>query len=137
LGNKAADADFSRAVNERRLSDSKITTTTQAIELQVRNALTQLQVTAARVDTAKVTLDLAKRTLEAEQAKFDLGTSILKFVLEDQTDVATDQTAELQAEVNYTKALIDLDSAMGITLKRSNVDLIKTLGPGVRDLKTD
>jgi len=127
LSNKAAEADFSRAVNERKLSSSKINATTQGIELEVRNALTQLQVAAARVDTARVTLDLARQTLDAEKAKFDLGTSILKFVLESQRDVAADESAQLQAEVNYTKALIDLDRAMGLTLQRNNIQLNKAL----------
>jgi outer membrane protein TolC len=127
LSNKAADADFSRAVNERKLSNSKIDATTQSIELDVRNALTALTVASARVQTARETLNLAQMTLEAEQEKFNLGTSILKFVLEDQRDAATDQTAELQAEVNYTKALVDLDRAMGLTLKRNNIELDKAL----------
>ena len=127
LDNKAAKADFSRAVNERRLSDSRMEATTQAIALEVRNAITQSEVARARVDTARATLDLARQTAEAEKAKLDLGTGLLKFVLESQRDVATYETAQIQAEVNYTKALIDLDRAMGMTLKRNGLELNKAL----------
>jgi outer membrane protein len=137
LSNKAADADFSRTVNERKLSTAKMDATTQGIELEVRNALTSLQVAKARYETAGVTLDLSRQTLAAEQAKFDLGTSILKFVLEDQRDVATDESAQLQAEVNYAKALVDLDRAMGMTLNRNKIELNKALQPAVTNYRAD
>jgi outer membrane protein TolC len=131
LDNKAAKADFSRAVNERKLSSSRIEATTQGIALEVRNAITQAGITSARVDTARATLDLAQQTLEAEKAKFDAGTSILKFVLEAQRDVSTYESAEIQAEVNYTKALVDLDRAMGMTLNKNGLQLDKALeSPG-------
>ncbi|HET9132530.1 MAG TPA: TolC family protein, partial [Terriglobia bacterium] len=127
LDNKAAKADFSRSVNERKLSDARLEATTQAIMLDVRNAITQAAVASARVDTARATLDLAQQTLTAEKAKFDAGTSILQFVLERQRDVASFETAEIQAEVNYTKALVNLDHAMGMTLKRNGLQLDKAL----------
>jgi len=41
--------------------------------------------------------------------------------------VATYETAEIQAQVNYTKALIDLDRAMGMTLRRNGLELNKAL----------
>ena len=129
VGNKAADADFSRAVNERKLSSSKIDATTQGIELDVRNALTALEVARARVDTARLTRDLAKVTLDAEQQKFELGSSILRNVLEQQRTLAQDESAQLQAAVTYTKALVDLDRAMGMTLKRNNIQVDKALKP--------
>ena len=131
LDNKSAKADFSRSVNERKLSDARLDATTQGIALEVRNAITQAEVASQRVDTARATLDLAQQTLAAEKAKFDAGTSILQFVLERQRDVATYETGQIQAEVNYTKALVDLDRAMGMTLKRNGLELNKALtAPG-------
>lgn len=137
VGNKAADSDFSRTVNERRLSASKVDTTTQGILLEVRNALTAAEVARGRIETARVTLDYARQTLQAEQTKFELGTSIPRFVLEEQRNVAQDESAQLQAEVTYTKALIDLDRAMGMTLKRNSIQVDKALQPGVKNQKAD
>jgi outer membrane protein TolC len=131
LDNKAAKADFSRSVNERKLSDARMEATTQGIALDVRNAITQADIASKRVDTARVTLDLAQRTLAAEKAKFDAGTSILQFVLERQRDVATYESAQIQAQVNYTKALVDLDRSMGMSLKRNGLELNKAIAtPG-------
>src|SRR5262249_5955323 len=106
LDNKAAKADYARALNDRRLSQSKLDATAQQIALDVRNALTQVAMNRARIDTAKATLDLAKQQLEAEQAKFELGTSTLRFVLEEQRNVAQAESNELQNDVNFTKSVV-------------------------------
>jgi outer membrane protein TolC len=131
LSNKAADADYERALNEERLSKSKTEVTAQQIALEVRNALTQAEMNRARIETAKITHELARQKMEAEQAKFTLGTSTLRFVLEEQRNVAQAESNELQAVVNFTKSLVDLDKAMGLTLSKNNIGIEKTLKSGV------
>jgi outer membrane protein len=130
LSNKAAEADYERALNEQRLSKSKMDVTAQQIALEVRNALTQVEMNRARIETAKTTRDLAQQKMEAEQAKFGLGTSTLRFVLEEQRNVAQAESNELQATVNFTKSLVDLDKAMGLTLSKNNIEIEKTLTTG-------
>jgi len=102
--------------------------------LEVRNALTQVDMNRARIEAATKARELSERRLEAEQKKFDLGASTIRFVLEEQRNVAQAQTDELQAIVNYTKALVDTDRAMGMTLKKNNIEIEKTLisGPTAR-----
>lgn len=130
LSNKASEADYERALNEQRLSKSKMDVTAQQIALEVRNAVTQVEMNRARIETAKTTRELAQQKLEAEQAKFGLGTSTLRFVLEEQRNVAQAESNELQAEVNFTKSLVDLDKAMGLTLAKNNIEIDKTLNAG-------
>jgi outer membrane protein TolC len=127
LSNKANQADHDRALNEQRLSQSKIDVTAQQIALDVRNALTQVEMNRARIETAQVTRQLAQQKLEAEQTKFSLGTSTLRFVLEEQRNVAQAETNELQNVVNFTKSFVDLDKAMGMTLRKNNIEVDKTL----------
>ena len=129
LSNKAADADHDRAINEQRLSQSKIDVTAQQIALDVRNALMQVEMNRARIDTAKATREFAQQKMEAEQTKFSLGTSTLRFVLEEQRNVAQAESNELQTVVNFTKSLVDLDKAMGLTLRKNNIEIDKTLNP--------
>jgi outer membrane protein TolC len=136
LSNKAADADYERALNEQRLSKSKLEVTAQQIALDVRNALTQAEMNRARIDTAQVTRELAEKKMEAEQEKFNLGTSTLRFVLEEQRNVAQAQTNELQSVVNFTKSLVDLDKAMGMTLRKNNIEMEKTLNPTAATVRT-
>jgi outer membrane protein TolC len=99
----------------------------QQIALEVRNALTQVEMNRARIETAQITRELSLQTLDAEQTKFSLGTSTLRFVLEEQRNVAQAETNELQSVVNFTKSLVDLDRAMGMTLLRNNIEIEKTL----------
>ena len=129
LSNKAQQADYDRALIEKRLSESRMNVTAQEIALEVRNALTQAEMNRARIETAQITRELADQKLEAEQTKFNLGTSTLRFVLEEQRNVAQAQTNEVQSIVNFTKSLVDLDKAMGLTLRKNNVEIDKTLNP--------
>ena len=130
LNNKAANANYEKALNDQRMSQSTIDTVGQQIALDVRNALTQVNLYKARIETAKTVRELAQRVLDAEQDKFNLGTSTLRFVLDDQNSLAQAQSNEVQVLVNFTKALCTLDQAMGMTLRKNNIELEKMLTPG-------
>ena len=127
LNNKAAKADYDRAVNERALTQSRLDVTRQQIALEVRNALTQIEQARASIDTARVARELAQEQVEAEQTKFNLGTSTLRFVLEEQRNLAQAETTELQSLVGFNKAMVDLDKAMGLTLMKNNVQVDKVI----------
>jgi outer membrane protein TolC len=127
LNNKAAIANHDKAVNDRATSEANMSATAQQILLDVRNALQNVELNRARIDTAQTALDLQQQTLDAEKTKFDLGTSTLTFVLTQQNNLALAQTALLQTRVNFAKSLIDLDNSMGLLLQRNNIDLDKAL----------
>jgi outer membrane protein TolC len=130
LNTKSVDAAYEKAVNDQHMSQSTIDTTAQQIALDVRNALTQVGLYKARIDTAKTARELAQRVLDAEQDKFNLGTSTLRFVLDSQNNLAQAQSNEVQVLVNFTKALVALDQAMGMTLKKNNIELEKMVSTG-------
>jgi outer membrane protein TolC len=127
LSNKAAKADYDRALNERRLSESKANLTRQQILLEVRNALTQVDQTRATIDSSRIARELAEENVQAEQTKFNLGTSTLFFVLEQQRNLAQAQTTEVQSLVSFNKALVDMDKAMGLTLMKNNIQVEKAI----------
>ena len=81
----------------------------------------------ASIDTAQVARELAREQVEAEQTEFNLGTSTLRFVLEEQRNIAQAETTELQSLVAFNKALVDLDKAMGLTLMKNNIQLDKAI----------
>jgi outer membrane protein TolC len=130
LRNRAAQADSARAAIEKQLAENRINATAQQIALEVRNTITQIEMQKARIDAAQTARELAEERLAAEQKKFDLGASTIRFVLEEQRNVAQTQTDELQSLVNYTKSIIDFDRAIGLTLKKNNIEVEKTLNPG-------
>jgi outer membrane protein len=130
LRNRAAQADNARAATEKRIAENRVTAQAQQIALEVRNALTQVEMNRAKIDAAETARELAERRLEAEQKKFDLGASTIRFVLEEQRNLAQAQTDELQSLVNYTKSLVDFDRSVGMTLKKNNIEMEKTLNFG-------
>jgi outer membrane protein len=130
LRNRAAQGDNARAMTDERMAEQKISSQAQQIALEVRNALTAVEMNKAKIEATSKARELAERRLEAEQKKFDLGASTIRFVLQEQTNVAQAQTDELQALVNYTKSIVDLDHSMGMTLKKNNIEIEKTLAPG-------
>jgi outer membrane protein TolC len=130
LKNRAAQGDYSKALTDQHTSEQKLTAQAQQIALEVRNALTQVDMNKAKIEAATTARELAEQQLAAEQKKFELGASTIRFVLEEQRNVAQAQTDELQALVNYTKSLVDLDHATGMTLKKNNIELEKTLNSG-------
>jgi outer membrane protein len=125
LSNKASQADYSRAVTEKRTSQNRKAATAAAIALEVRNAVTQVQMSSARIDAAQKIRELAERKLDYEQRKFNLGASTIRFVIEEQRNVTQAQTDEIAALVSYAKALVDYDHAIGVTLQKSNIVLDK------------
>ena len=108
LSNKASKADYSRAVNEKSLTESRLNVTRQQIALEVRNALTAINQAQASIETATIARELAKEQADAEQTRFNLGTSTLRFVLEEQRNMAQAETVELQSLVTFNKALVEM-----------------------------
>jgi outer membrane protein len=71
----------------------------------------------------KEALDLAQKTMAAEQRKYDLGSSTIFLVLEAQTEMAAAQQNLLQAEVGYQLAIAALNHATGELLEPYHVQI--------------
>lgn len=127
LRNRAAQGDNARAATDKQIAENRLTAQAQQIALEVRNALTQVEMNRAQIEAAQKARELAEQRLTAEQKKFDLGASTIRFVLEEQRNLAQAQTDELQALVGYTKSLVDADRVMGMTLKKNNIQIENTL----------
>ncbi|PYS01695.1 MAG: hypothetical protein DMG12_15030, partial [Acidobacteria bacterium] len=53
--------------------------------------------------------------------------SQIRFVLQEQRNVTAAQTTQIQALVNYAKALVDYDKAVGRTLRKNNIEIEKQM----------
>ena len=127
LTNKAARADNARALTQKESLLTRRTQLVQQIALEVRNAQSLVEMNRARITAAERALELAKMELEAEQKKFQLGTSQLRFVIQEQRSVVDAQTIQIQALVSYVKALVDYDRAVGRTLRKNNIEIEKQM----------
>jgi outer membrane protein TolC len=83
------------------------------ITRQVRDAVNQLDAARLSLSVANTSFDLAKKSLAADQRKFELGSETNFFVLDSQQRLAQAELALLQARVNYQVALAAISHATG------------------------
>jgi outer membrane protein TolC len=121
LSNKSAQAEYSRVLTEKQLTDARRANQAQAIALEVRNTHSQVEMNRARILAAEKSVQLARQQLAAEEKKNQLGVSPIRFVLDEQRSLIAAQTSEIQALTNYTKALVQYDRAVGRTLERNSI----------------
>ena len=131
LSNKSAQANVARLTVQKRQNESRTAATAQGIATQVRDAYNQIEMNRARIEAAEVARELAERRLDAEQRKFTLGASAIRFVLDEQQNVTQAQTNEIRALVDYVKAIVAYDRAIGRTLERNNIQIEQELRPAL------
>lgn len=130
LRNRAAQSDYVTSLIEIRQNELGLQKSLNQVRVDVQNAIIGLQQARARYDAAKTARALAQQTLEADQKKFALGASTPFQVVQDQRDLATAQSSEVQAMANYTHARISFDRSMGRTLDENHVSVDDALRGG-------
>ena len=85
--------------------------------LEVRSAARAMNSGAERIEATRKATELARRALEAEQARFDRGLSTSHQVLQFLTDEETAAANEAKAVVDYKIAELKLRKATGGLLK--------------------
>lgn len=99
----------------------------QQIFLEIKNTVRAVQTNYKRVQSYKVARELAEKKLEAEEEKLRVGLSTNYFVLQYQRDLATAQTMELKAIIDYNLSSALLNRALGTSLKEKNISISKIL----------
>jgi outer membrane protein TolC len=95
----------------------------EQITQEVSNAIHQLEEAKLTLSAGKTALDLAQKSLAAEQRKYELGSETIFFVLDAQTRLAQAQSDLLQAEVTYQVAKASADHAAGTLLEPYHVQI--------------
>jgi outer membrane protein TolC len=99
----------------------------QQIFLEITTAVRAVHTNFKRAQAYKVARELAERKLEAEEEKLRVGLSTNYFVLQYQRDLATAQTQELKAIIDYNLSLALLNKASGVSLKNKNIEISEIL----------
>ncbi|MEQ1573189.1 MAG: TolC family protein, partial [Vicinamibacterales bacterium] len=111
IGNRAANARYAQADVARKQVDAQLASLELRVTAAVTRAAQQVRSAEEQVKAASAARALAARRLEAEQARRDVGLSTTFFVLQAQRDLATAETNELRAQLDYGTALADFDLA--------------------------
>jgi outer membrane protein TolC len=109
IGKKAADAAHARGVVERRQADLRLESLQLRVAADVTRSSQAVRNAEEVVAAAATARQLAERRLQAETARRDAGLATTFLVLQAQRDLATAETAELRARLDYRTALADFD----------------------------
>jgi outer membrane protein len=121
--NRAAQADLGSALTTRHRDLYSAQQVREQVMLEVSNAVHQLEQAKLTLAAGKTALDLAQKTLAAEQRKYELGAEPIFFVLDAQTKLAQAESDLLQTEVQYQAALASVDHATGGLLEPYRVQI--------------
>jgi outer membrane protein len=123
LRNRSAQADYATAAVQLRQNELNLQKAINQIRVDVQNAQIARQQARAQYDAAVQTRILQEQTLDAEQKKFQLGSSTPFFVIQAQRDLATAEQAEVAALTAYGLAKANLDQVTGVTLEQNNISI--------------
>jgi outer membrane protein len=97
------------------------------VRVDVQNAVIGLQQARARYVAAKEARVLSQETFEGDKKKYELGATTSYQVVQDQRDLASVQSSEVQAMANYTHARIQFDQALGSTMDVNHISVAEAL----------
>jgi len=127
IRNRSAQADNARALLNERVQQTQYRQTQNTIVLNVRNTMIALQQDRAQVAAAEKARNLAQQTLDAEQKKYQLGSSTSYNVVLRSRDLTAAEGTELRARVNLEEALVNFNQAMGRTLEVNRITMADAL----------
>jgi outer membrane protein TolC len=123
LRNRSAQADYATATLQLRQTELGLQKQINQIRVDVQNALIALQQARAQYESATQARILQEQSLDAEQKKFQLGSSTPYNVILAQRDLASARQVEVAALTAYGLARAQLDQVTGDTLDKNNIQI--------------
>ncbi len=123
LRNRVAEADVARDELQVRQSEVRVRQLQNQVRLEVEDALIAMRRARASYEAAVQTRLLQQESLEAEQAKYEVGASTSFFVIQYESLLSQARSSEVAAKSAYVKARAALQRATGSILSENNVSL--------------
>jgi len=123
LRNRAAQAVQIRSELEYQQAQMRLQQIENQISIEVRNAQFGVEQNRASVASAQAAVDYAKQSLDAEQKKYQFGTSTTTLVLQTESALATAESTLMSAMAAYEKSRVELDRATGVTLDHAGISI--------------
>jgi outer membrane protein TolC len=121
LFHRAAQADDVRARLEAQEAEASLHRTKRQIEIQVQTATVTLTQGRAQIAAAQRAVVASRTAFEGEQDRLRAGIATPYQVTLAERDFITAQSAEIQSRVNYAKAFIAYEIAVGGLLERNGL----------------
>ncbi len=116
VGTSQADAALASARLQRQQQLTNLREVEMQIATQVREAARQVTTSLQRVQSTKKARELSERRLQAEEKRLAVGLSDTFRVFQTQRDLAAAKRSELQAVLDYNRALVDFEAVQIVPL---------------------
>jgi outer membrane protein len=123
LQNKVAQADLAADRAELRKEQLRLQQMQAQAAAEVRNAVIALNAAKQAAQSAAASKHLQEQLLSAEVEKFRAGFSTNFAVIQQQSYLAQAETTEIAAQAAWKKASVQLDRALGNTLKQHGIEV--------------
>ena len=123
LRNRAAQALQIRSELEYRQIQMALQQTENKVSIEVRYAQYGVEQNQASVASARAAMDYAQQSLDAEQKKYQFGTSTTTAVLQTRSALATAESTLMSAMAAYEKSRVELDRAVGTLLDHNGISI--------------
>ena len=121
IGPNQAHANHAQAQTEVTRQREAVRQQEVQIAQEVRSAVRQVEMNRRRIDASRAARELQEASLDAEQKKFEVGMTTSYFIVQAQRDLAQARANELQAIIDYNKAIVAVERARGTLAERSRV----------------
>jgi outer membrane protein TolC len=121
LRNRVAQADVARDAIQVRQTEIRLQQLRNQAQLEVQDALVAMRKARASYEAAVQTQALQQESLEAEQAKFEVGASTSFFIIQYESYLAQAKSTVVVAKGAYLKARAALQRAAGSILDDNHV----------------
>ena len=123
LRNRVAQSDLARDQIQLRQTEIRRQQLVNQAQLEIQDALVAMRRARTSYQAAVQTQGLQQESLDAEQAKFDVGASTSFFIIQYQSYLAQAKSTVVVAKSAYLKARAALERATGVILDANHVVL--------------
>jgi len=129
IHNRIAEADLARDEIQVKQSEIRLRQLQNQARLEVEDALIAMRRARSSFEAAEQARKLQQESLEAEQAKFEVGASTAFFVIQYESLLAQAKSTEVAAKSSYVKARAALQRAMGSILDENHISIDQAVKP--------
>jgi outer membrane protein TolC len=119
--NHQASADMADAVVSKKRDALALRNTQQQVRLDVLSAMTALESSKDSVRLAVIVRDFARKNLDAENQKYQLGTEQVQFVLQAQNLLAQAESTMVTNQVALRRSILNLLTRTGELLDERGI----------------
>lgn len=123
IHNRIAESDLARDQLQTKQSQIRMAQLQNQAKLEVEDALIAIRRSRTAYEAAEQALKYQQESLEAEQAKFEVGASTAFFVIQYESLLAQAKSTEVAAKSSYVKARAALQRATGSILSDNNISM--------------